>query len=165
MVLPSKLESSRSAWIRPSNAEAITSKFTSGLPELGGYLGIPLLIILVIVATTMRPGRARRGVWMLLLAAFVADLLAAGPVMKENGHRLGQGPWALIQHLPALGAAIPVRLAMYAILFIALAVALWLAAAPLCAQQVPLQDKPFAEHKVVLQLSDNKARHWLTMMR
>src|SRR5215472_6058140 len=26
------------------------------------------------------------------------------------------------------------------------------------AQQVPLQDKPFAEHKVVLQLSDNDAR-------
>ena len=26
------------------------------------------------------------------------------------------------------------------------------------AQQVPLQDKPFAEHKIVLQLSDNDAR-------
>jgi hypothetical protein len=114
-------------WLRPSGSEAITSKFTSGLDEIGGYLGIPLLIILGIVVTTMRPGRARRGVWMLVLAAFVADLLAAGPVMKENGHRLAQGPWALIQHLPALGEAIPVRLAMYAILFIALAVALWLA--------------------------------------
>jgi intracellular sulfur oxidation DsrE/DsrF family protein len=30
--------------------------------------------------------------------------------------------------------------------------------APTSAQQVPLQDKPFAEHKVVLQLSDNDAR-------
>src|SRR5438270_1060476 len=29
------------------------------------------------------------------------------------------------------------------------------AAMPACAQQAPLQDKPFAEHKVVLQLSDN----------
>lgn len=27
-----------------------------------------------------------------------------------------------------------------------------------CAQQVPLQDKPFAEHKIVLQLSDGDAR-------
>jgi hypothetical protein len=26
------------------------------------------------------------------------------------------------------------------------------------AQQVPLQDKPFAEHKIVLQLSDNDPR-------
>jgi uncharacterized protein len=36
-----------------------------------------------------------------------------------------------------------------------------LAAARPCglnAQQVPLQDKPFAEHKIVLQLSDNDAR-------
>ena len=36
-----------------------------------------------------------------------------------------------------------------------LAVALWLAATPVRAQQVPLQDKPFAEHKVALQLSEN----------
>jgi intracellular sulfur oxidation DsrE/DsrF family protein len=37
-----------------------------------------------------------------------------------------------------------------------LAVALTAFAAPLArAQQAPLQDKPFAEHKVVLQLSDN----------
>src|SRR5690349_23525469 len=32
------------------------------------------------------------------------------------------------------------------------------AVAPARAQQVPLQDKPFAEHKIVLQLSDNDAR-------
>ena len=39
----------------------------------------------------------------------------------------------------------------------ALAVALSIAAfsMPVRAQQAPLQDKPFAEHKVVLQLSDN----------
>ncbi|BAR56586.1 hypothetical protein NK6_3409 [Bradyrhizobium diazoefficiens] len=29
---------------------------------------------------------------------------------------------------------------------------------PAFAQQVPLQDKPFAEHKIVLQLSDGDAR-------
>jgi uncharacterized protein len=33
--------------------------------------------------------------------------------------------------------------------------ALLFAAAPARAQQIPLQDKPFAEHKVVLQLSEN----------
>ena len=37
----------------------------------------------------------------------------------------------------------------------AFAVALWLAASPVRAQQIPLQDKPFAEHKVVLQLSES----------
>lgn len=37
---------------------------------------------------------------------------------------------------------------------IMLALLLWGAIAPARAQQVPLQDKPFAEYKVVLQLSD-----------
>ena len=32
------------------------------------------------------------------------------------------------------------------------------AVAPASAQQVPLQDKPFAEHRIVLQLSDGDAR-------
>jgi uncharacterized protein len=35
------------------------------------------------------------------------------------------------------------------------AMLLVLAATPAAAQQVPLQDKPFAEHKVVLQLSES----------
>jgi intracellular sulfur oxidation DsrE/DsrF family protein len=39
-----------------------------------------------------------------------------------------------------------------AVLFVAFA------AAPARAQQAPLQDKPFAEHKIVLQLSDNDPR-------
>jgi len=39
--------------------------------------------------------------------------------------------------------------------FIRLGFALVMLATPARAQQAPLQDKPFAEHKVVLQLSDN----------
>ena len=114
-------------WLRPPNSAAIADKFTSGLPELGGYLGIPLLIILLIAVTTMRPGRARRGVWLLALAALIAEWMAAGPEVTANGHPLMKGVWSVLQDLPALGEAIPVRLAMYAVLFIALIVALWLA--------------------------------------
>ena len=119
----------QTTWLRPSGSDAITSRFTSGIDELGGYLGIPLLIILVVAVTMtmLRLGRARRGVWMLALAAVVADAMAAGPEVTANGHPLGKGLWALLQHLPALGEAIPVRLAMYAVLFIALIVAVWLA--------------------------------------
>ena len=39
-----------------------------------------------------------------------------------------------------------------------LALLAWALITPAFAQQVPLQDKPFAEHKVVLQLSDGDAR-------
>jgi hypothetical protein len=114
-------------WLRPPGSDAITGRFTSGIDEIGGYLGIPLLIMLLVVVTTMRRGPARRGVWLLLLAALVADWMAAGPEMTANGHHLGKGLWSVMQDLPALGEAIPIRLAMYAILFVALAVALWLA--------------------------------------
>ena len=48
----------------------------------------------------------------------------------------------------------------FSIMIRALAAALWMAAvAPAArAQQAPLQDKPFADHKIVLQLSDNDAK-------
>ena len=39
-----------------------------------------------------------------------------------------------------------------------LALFAWALIAPVAAQQVPLQDKPFAEHKIVLQLSDGDAK-------
>ncbi|MGY8663570.1 hypothetical protein Q3C01_14530 [Bradyrhizobium sp. UFLA05-109] len=39
-----------------------------------------------------------------------------------------------------------------------LALVAWALALPAFAQQVPLQDKPFAEHKIVLQLSDGDTK-------
>lgn len=39
-----------------------------------------------------------------------------------------------------------------------LALLVWAATPPASAQQVPLQDKPFAEHKIALQLSDGDAK-------
>jgi len=117
----------QTTWLRPSGSDAITSRFTSGIDEIGGYLGIPLLVILLLAVTMVRRGRARRGVWVLALAAVVADAMAAGPEVTVDGHPLGKGVWSLFQHLPALGEAIPIRLAMYAVLCIALVVAVWLA--------------------------------------
>ena len=49
------------------------------------------------------------------------------------------------------GFSTMVRAAVAAVLIIA-------AGTPARAQRAPLQDKPFAEHKIVLQLSDNDAR-------
>jgi uncharacterized protein len=50
-------------------------------------------------------------------------------------------------------------MAAFSTMFRALAAALLIAAATSArAQQAPLQDKPFAEHRIVLQLSDNDPR-------
>jgi intracellular sulfur oxidation DsrE/DsrF family protein len=48
------------------------------------------------------------------------------------------------------------RLRMFRAILLALFA--WALIAPVAAQQVPLQDKPFAEHKIVLQLSDGDAK-------
>ncbi len=111
-------------WLRPPHSAAITSSLIGGIPELGGYLGVPLLLILLLALARRR---GRRGLWLLVLTALFADVLATGAEMKVAGHSLGPGVWTLMQRLPALGEAIPVRLTMYAVLCAALATALWLA--------------------------------------
>ncbi|HUZ16275.1 MAG TPA: hypothetical protein VMU72_08875 [Gaiellaceae bacterium] len=114
-------------WLRPPHSAAITSTLRGGVAELGGYLGAPLLLILLLALVRQRGHRVRRGLWLLVLAALAADLLATGAEMTVAGHGIGPGMWRLIRWLPALGEAIPVRLTMYAVLFAALATALWLA--------------------------------------
>ena len=125
-VLPTK-----TTWLQtPHGNVVLTPGNIDGYPnyisEVDGYLGVPLLIMLGLAAVTLR-GRARRGAWVLLLSAVVADAMALGPNMVIAGHRFGTGVWSLVQRLPAIGVAIPVRLEMYAALFVALAAAVWLA--------------------------------------
>jgi hypothetical protein len=113
-------------WWRPPHSRAIVSGFTSNIDEIGGYVGVPLLLMALLAAVTST-GRLRRGVWLLLLAATAADALAAGPEVRVAGNPVVTGVWAGIERLPALGEALPIRLEMYAALFLSLAVALWLA--------------------------------------
>jgi hypothetical protein len=130
--LANTVVASQTTWLRlPHNDAAIGIKnsflgYGVSLEEVGGYLGVPLLIILVLVVVTLR-GRARRGAWVLLLAALVAEALALGREMHFAGHDVGPGVWRLMEKLPAISEALPIRLAMYSILFVALVVALWLA--------------------------------------
>jgi hypothetical protein len=116
----------QATWWRPPHSHAIVGQFTSSIDEIGGYVGIPLLLMAVLAAATLR-GRLRRGVWLLLLAAVAADAMAAGPRVRAAGHPLVTGVWAGIERLPAVGEAIPIRLEMYAGLFVVLAAAVWIA--------------------------------------
>ena len=117
----------RTTWLRPPNSEGVARGFTSGLAELGGYVGLPLLAILVLALVMQPAGRVRRGLWLLFLAAVAAVVMAVGPTVTVAGHEAGTGVWSLMERLPALGVAIPIRLVMYAVLFIALITAVWLA--------------------------------------
>jgi len=129
--LANTLFPTQTTWIRPPFSDhvaltgSLVGRYASNVDEVGGYLGLPLLIILVLAVVTLR-GRARRGAWMLLLAAVVADALALGHEMQDAGHSFGPGIWRLVALLPAISEAIPLRIAMYTVLFAALAAALWL---------------------------------------
>ena len=116
----------RVTWLRVPGADDITQHFASNGAEQGAYLGIPLLVILVVAAVTLR-GRRRRGLWLLLLAAVATTALALGRHMLVDGHEIATGPWQWLAQLPAIHSALPIRLDMYTTLFVALAVALWLA--------------------------------------
>ena len=117
----------KTTWLQMPNSDAVTRNFTSGLAELGGYVGLPLLLIIVLALVSQPAGRVRRGLWVLVLAIVAADVLATGRDVAINGRLIGVGVWRLVEHLPALGEAIPVRLVMYSALFMALIVAFWLA--------------------------------------
>jgi hypothetical protein len=127
-VIPTK-----TAWVQTPHGNVVLTHgningYPNAISEVDGYIGVPLLILLVLAAVTLR-GRVRRGFWVLLLSGIAADLMALGPTMRVANHRIGAGVWSLIQRLPAIGVAIPIRLEMYAALFVALAAALWLARA------------------------------------
>jgi hypothetical protein len=90
-----------------------------------GYLGIPLIAIIVIFAWQQR---RRHVTWILLLVLLAAAICSFGDHLLIAHHRTGLPlPWLLLGKLPVLRYAIPVRLALFVTLPAALIVALFLA--------------------------------------
>lgn len=90
----------------------------------GGYVGIPLLVLVVLTAVTTWSSRLVRFLTVMLAAII---LVALGPVVLLNGHRVFRLPWARLWYLPIAHSAFPARLMVFADLVLAVIVALWLA--------------------------------------
>lgn len=76
-----------------------------------GYLGIPLLLIVLVLVLRYRRDALVRLFVPLTLAAFV---LALGPTLKVNGHLTGFPlPERLIAALPGLRATVPLRYGLF----------------------------------------------------
>jgi hypothetical protein len=91
---------------------------------LEDYLGVPL--VLIICLFWWRHRRARVA-WLLvgcLTAALVASL--GGRLLVRGDRTSVWLPWRLVEHLPLLRYAIPVRLVLFALLPAAVVVAIWL---------------------------------------
>jgi hypothetical protein len=104
-----------------AGSRQLSSAFDLGsVPEIDGYLGLPLLLAIPLAAFLAR--RNRPAMVALVTTALIA-LLALGPRLHIAGQETAiRLPWTVIQRLPLLKSVAPVRL----MLFVALGVAVLL---------------------------------------
>ncbi|HEV2171204.1 MAG TPA: hypothetical protein VGR40_09665, partial [Candidatus Binatus sp.] len=111
-------------------ARAITGNFRADLYENGVYLGIPLIV--VIEAYRRMAWRTQAGKFLIVMFA-IAVVASLGPVLTVEGRGLFPMPWAAFAMLPVISGALPVRLAIYSSLLVAVIVAIWFSSAPMSA--------------------------------
>jgi hypothetical protein len=103
----------------------ITYSNRIGRTGLDDYVGIPLLLVLLLLAVFAWSERVSR----LLAIVFVFALaLAAGPVLVITPNSTYSLPWAKLWSLPIARSAEPSRFIVFLSLALAIALALWLAA-------------------------------------
>jgi hypothetical protein len=106
----------------------LTHRFSGGLDEQTGYLGLGVLLLLCVI---LADANLRRLLWLPLIMLGLVLLAALGPVLHVAGHATGLIlPWALIARLPLLGAALPARCMVYVFLLLAIVLSLWVGERP-----------------------------------
>jgi hypothetical protein len=116
-VIPSKL-----VLFSGAGSRARAPQLSGGLTEQTAYLGRVLLAFCALIAVLLR--RDRR-IWILLGAAGVMALLSLGAHLTLGGHHTSTRlPWGLVDSLPLLKQALPVRIALVVPLLLAGVVAL-----------------------------------------
>ena len=103
----------------------ITRTFQGDIYENGAYLGIA--IILFVGVFWRRYWREPMEKFLTIL--FVVIVIAAmGPSLHIAGRQGIWMPWAIVEWLPLISIALPVRFMMYAFLIVAIMAAMWFAA-------------------------------------
>ncbi len=102
---------------------ALTSRFAGNEAENGTYIGVPLLVIVFLLARTRWRTASGR---LLLLSLCLIGLASLGGKLHIAGITTVSLPWRLVRYLPLIKHALPVRFMMYASLILALIVAAWL---------------------------------------
>ncbi len=90
----------------------------------GGYVGIPLLLVALVLAVTRWSSRIVRFLTCMLVFIVVASL---GPALYLQGSQVASLPWHALWNLPIVRNAYPARLMLFAFLVLAVATALFLA--------------------------------------
>jgi hypothetical protein len=103
------------------------SDHISATAENGGYLGLPVVVMMALFA--WKQFRSPQGRFLLAAVAVVL-LLAVGGRLVVAGRLDVPMPWMLINNLPVFDNMLPSRLMAYLTLLAAVIVALWIAARP-----------------------------------
>jgi len=97
-----------------------------GRTGIDDYVGIPLLIVLLLLVGFAWRSRLS---WLLLAGSGLAIALAAGPsLVVTSTRRAYRLPWARLWSMSIARSAEPSRFIVFAVLALAIALALWLAA-------------------------------------
>jgi hypothetical protein len=110
--------------LAPASALHLTMHFTGNHTEWNAYVGIPLLLIIAWTGVRLR----RRGVVALSVLMFLsAAVLSLGPRLHVVGRDTGiHLPWRALASFPFFINALPARMMLFADLFAALLLAVFL---------------------------------------
>jgi hypothetical protein len=111
-------------WLGGAAALGISAHYAGNASEQLGYIGLPLGVMTAIAAVKIRRAEMGKPVIVTMMTAMVLSL---GPQLKILAHGTLVLPWDVMQKLPLLGNALPSRLMIFAMLFIAVVCATWLA--------------------------------------
>lgn len=132
-IIPNHLSVDIAALVRPGQLQyfadhadiAANNRYTTNVVENTGYLGWPIVILVVGLSIYYMIRRDRFGYWWLLTAA-ASVIVSLGSPVTFNGSVLGRGPWAGLRKLPLLDSVVAPRFSVITILLVAFILARWL---------------------------------------
>jgi hypothetical protein len=106
------------------STQMITSFFSGNLGEWNTYLGVPLIMLLGIIAYVRRADRNVRFLFAILLTTVVLSL---GPSLHFAGHSFGAIPlpWRLVERVPFFRDILTTRFGQYMYLFVGFILAIY----------------------------------------
>jgi hypothetical protein len=116
--------------VRPSNLQYYSSAssqranihFSANSVENTGYLGWPLIALVVVLCAWLIVRHDRFVYWWIPTALFTVGLSLGTPVVL-NRHRIGPGLWSVFGHLPLLKGTIVIRFSLFTTLLVVLLIA------------------------------------------
>lgn len=110
--LASFVRPGRGEWLHTASDLRVAGGYGASVAESTGYLGLPLVLLCAVAVTVLLVRRDRVAAWWLLTVCAVG-LLSLGVSVRWEGSAILPGPWRLVQGVPVVASAQPVRLTLF----------------------------------------------------